>query len=76
MRVAYQVDYFIHVALSRHGMDESDIGELLESMRWLREQRKFMDKVKTGSTVSLIGLLLTALGSVLWQGARSMLGGK
>jgi len=70
-----QSDYFVSVLLRRYGLNESDLPQILESLRWMRDHRAFMQRLQTGGTMSLIALLATAIGSALWQGIRTLLGG-
>ena len=70
-----QVDYFTEVVLKRYGFNHNDLPEILDSLRWIKEHRSFMQRIQTGGTMSLIALLVTAIGSAIWQGAKVMIGG-
>jgi len=72
IRVAAEVEYFISVLLRRYGLRETDIPEIMESLRWLREHRVFMQRVQQGSTMSVLALLVAAMGTTLWAGVKSL----
>jgi hypothetical protein len=71
-RIAAEVEYFISVLLRRYGLRETDIPEIMESLRWLREHRVFMQRVQQGSTMSVLALLVAAMGTTLWAGVKSL----
>jgi hypothetical protein len=48
--------------------------EVLEAVRWVREKKAFNDRVKATGLVSLIGLLITAIGLAVWEGVKAMVG--
>lgn len=75
-KVAAQVDYFVSVMMRRYGMTEEDVPKVLDSLRWLREHRAFMQRIQTGGTLSLIALLVSALAAAVWEGMRSLLAGE
>lgn len=76
LKVAAEVDYFLTVMLRRHGLAEDDLPEIVQSLRWLKEHREFMNKIQTGGTLSLIALLVSALAAAVWEGIRSLLAGE
>ncbi len=69
-RVAASADYFLQYTAQRHNLSVEDV---IETVRWVRERREFAQKVKSTGTVSLIGLLVSALGLALWEGLKSMM---
>lgn len=75
IRVAAQVDYFIGVIMRRYGMRDEDLPDVVSSLRWLKEHREFMHRVQQGGTLSILALLLSAMGAAIWQGVKTMLGG-
>lgn len=70
-----QSEFFVSTLLRRYGLNETDVPEILDSLRWMKEHRAFMQRVQSGGTLSLIALLVTAIGSAVWQGVKSMLTG-
>ena len=75
VKVAAEVDYFLSLMLRRYGLGEADIPEILASLRWLKEHREFMSRVQTGGTVSLLALLVSAIGASIWQGVKVLING-
>jgi hypothetical protein len=74
-RVAAQVEYFLSVVLKRYGMNEADLSDAMVALREMREHKEFYGRIKAGGTLSVIGLLLAALGSAVWQGIKILLTG-
>ena len=73
LKVTAQVDYFLSVLMKRYGMSDADLPEIVASLRWLKEHREFMNKLTTGGTLSLLGILMTALGAAIWNGVKALL---
>lgn len=69
MRVAAQVDRFIEVLSARYGVQP---GEIVEAVRWVREHRAYLDRVRNASTIALIGALVSASALALWEGIKAM----
>lgn len=72
-RLAVQVDYFVETVCRRYDVEPR---EIMETMIWLREHRKFMDNLQRGASLTLIAMLVTALGTAVWEGIKSFLAGR
>jgi hypothetical protein len=46
----------------------------MESLRWIREHRAFMQRLQTGSVTAIISLCCAAVASALWVGVKTLLG--
>ena len=68
IRVAIQVDHFIAVLETRYGISVNEATELL---RWAKAQRERNQKLLQGGSLSLIGLIITAVAISLVEGIRS-----
>ena len=73
MKISAEVDYFVGTILSRYGLKEADIPEVMDSLRWLKEHRQFMQRVQQGSTMSLLAMLVAALGTTVWAGVKALI---
>jgi hypothetical protein len=71
-KVAAEVEYFTAILLRRYGLKEADIGEVMESLRWLKEHRQFMARVQQGSMMSILAMLVAAIATTLWAGIKSL----
>jgi len=71
-RVAAEVEYFTTILLRRYGLKETDIPEVMDSLRWLKEHRQFMQRVQQGSTMSILAMLIAAMATTLWAGIKSL----
>ena len=70
-KVAAQVEAFVELITKRYDVRPE---EVLEAVRWVREKKAFNDRVKATGLVSLIGLLITAIGLAVWEGVKAMVG--
>ena len=69
-RVAASADYFLSYTANRYNLSVEDV---LDTVKWVRERKEFAQKVKSTGTVSLIGLLVSALALAVWEGLKSLL---
>jgi hypothetical protein len=69
-RIAASADYFLSYTAQRHGISVDDV---IDTIRWVRERKEFAQKIKSTGTVSLIGLLVSALALAVWEGLKSLL---
>lgn len=67
IRVAAQVDYFVEVLSKRYGVTPQ---EVLNAVRWVNEHQKYTEKLKYSALLSLIGITVSALLFVLWEGIK------
>ena len=68
-KVAAQVEAFVELITKRYDVRPE---EVLEAVKWVREKKAFNDRVKSTGLVSLIGLLITAVGLAVWEGVKAM----
>ena len=68
VKVAVQVDHFIHILEMRYGISVNEATELL---RWAKAQRERNQKLLQGGSLSLIGLIITAVAISMVEGIRS-----
>jgi len=68
-KVAAQVEAFVELITRRYDVKPE---EVLEAVKWVRERKAFSERVKATGLVSLIGLLITAIGMAVWEGVKAM----
>jgi hypothetical protein len=66
----------VRLFLAELGAERSDLREIMESLRWIREHREFMKRLQTGSVTAIISLCCAAVASALWVGIKTLLGGR
>lgn len=70
---ASQVDYFIDLVGRRYGVQPE---EIMDAVKWVRERKQFSERIKSTGVLSLVGLLVSALGFALLEGVRSFFSGR
>jgi hypothetical protein len=68
-RVTLQVDHFIEIVSKRYGIDPN---EVVEAVRWVRERKQFTDKMRSGTMLSLVGVIVGAILLSLWEGIKHL----
>ena len=68
-RVHAQVEAFVELIIRRYDVNPE---EVLEAVKWVREKKAFNDRVKSTGLISLIGLLVSAIGLAVWEGVKAM----
>lgn len=66
-RLAIEYEYVSEIFAKRHGVS---IQELAENARWIREHRAYVEALKRGAALSVIGFLATALLLAIWEGIK------
>jgi hypothetical protein len=62
--------------LAELGVGRSDLHEIMDSLRWIKEHREFMRRLQTGSITAIISLCCAAVASAIWVGIKTLLGGR
>jgi hypothetical protein len=68
-RVTLQVDHFIEIVSKRYSIDPN---EVVEAVRWVRERKQFTDKMRSGTMLSLVGVIVGAILLSLWEGIKHL----
>lgn len=69
-----QVDAFIRILSKRYGVEEKEIPELIQSLRWATEHKA---TIKTLSVSSVALIISTILGGIIigvWEFGKQLLG--
>lgn len=69
VRAAVLADLVIERIADRYNIDA---GEVVESLRWVREHREFVSQLKSGGIKSVISLLLMSAAVAIWEGIKSL----
>jgi hypothetical protein len=64
-KVTLQVDHFIEILSQRYGIEPT---EVIDAVKWVRERKKFSEAVQNATTISFLGVLISAFLFALWQG--------
>lgn len=69
-QLAVQFEQLQQMFAHRHGVT---MGELVEATRWVKAHREYVEALKRGGSLALIGFLLSALLLTVWEGLKSYL---
>lgn len=72
-RVTLQVDHFIEILSKRYGIDPN---EVVEAVTWVRERKRFSDKFRTGTMLSILGVIVGAILLSIWEGFKQLVNNK
>lgn len=64
---AMQVDAFVRILAERYGIEPH---EIVESVRWVQERRRTIDRMRSFAAASLIGTIISAMLVLLWEGFK------
>jgi hypothetical protein len=64
-KVTLQVDHFIEILSARYGIEPN---EVIDAVKWVRQRKKFSEAVQNATTISFLGVLISAFLFALWQG--------
>jgi hypothetical protein len=68
-----QFDAMIDIFCKRYGVKEDEIPELLEKARWSGEHRHSLNRISWSATLGALGVFVTGLMMVLWEGIKHTL---
>jgi hypothetical protein len=68
-KIAMHYEMTLELLLKRHGISES---ELVDAVQWVKLHKEWVEAMKRGSSVSLIGFLFGALLLALWEGVKHL----
>lgn len=71
--VEHQVAYFTQLMADRYRVEPD---EILEAVKYVRDRKAFMERIKSTGLVSLIGLILSAVTLAVWEGMKSFVRGE
>jgi hypothetical protein len=65
-----QVEAFLSILESRHGLKSTDIPQILDDMRWLREHRNGINRVSWSVALGILAIALSGVMHALWEGVK------
>jgi hypothetical protein len=68
---AAQVDAFVNILAKRYGIEPI---EVVEAVRWVREHKDTLGKLKTAGWLALLGILISSAALAMWEGLKSLIG--
>jgi hypothetical protein len=66
-----QVEAFLSILESRHGLKSTDIPQILDDMRWLREHRNGINRVSWSVALGILAIALSGVMHALWEGVKA-----
>jgi hypothetical protein len=69
-KVEAQVIFFLDLLSRRYEVSPQ---EVIDAVRWVRERKLVAEKIRSTGTLSLIGLLVSALALAMWEGVKAMI---
>ena len=66
-----QVEAFLSILETRHGLKSSDIPQILDDMRWLREHRNGINRVSWSVALGILAIALSGVMHALWEGVKA-----
>ena len=70
IKLGMQADYLIEILSHRYGVTPSQV---VEAIRWVDERRTAGNRLRQGGSLTLLSLVVGALGVVLWEGLKSLI---
>lgn len=70
-RLTLQVEFFVDLVARKYDVAPT---EVMDAVRYVKERREFMAKMKSTGMVSLIGLVISAIAMTMWEGIKAALG--
>jgi hypothetical protein len=71
--VVLQVDHFIDIMDKRYGVTPQDV---VETVKWVQERRSFIARLQNGSFLTIVGMVLSALGYFVLKGFENLYRGQ
>ena len=65
-----QVEAFLSILETRHGLKSTDIPQILDDMRWLREHRSGISRVSWSVALGILAIALSGVMHALWEGIK------
>jgi hypothetical protein len=66
-----QVEAFLSILETRHGLKSTDIPAILDDMRWLREHRNGINRVSWSVALGVLAIALSGVMHALWEGVKA-----
>jgi len=66
-----QVEAFLSILESRHGLKSTDIPQILDDMRWLREHRNGINRVSWSVALGVLAIALSGVMHAIWEGVKA-----
>ena len=70
-----QVDAFIKVLAVRYGLKEEEMPEIVDNLRWVSKKRQVIEKASLYAMLTIIGVVVVAALTTLWEGFKRKIGG-
>jgi hypothetical protein len=67
--IALRYEQMMQILASRHGITERQI---VETVEWVHRHREWLEAMKRGGSLGLIGFLLSAALLAIWEGVKAM----
>ena len=64
------VEAFMGILEIRYGLKSSDIPEILEDLRWVRQSRNGLIRVQWSVALAILALAVSGLVMSLWEGVK------
>ena len=68
-----QFDAMVQLFCKRYGVDEDEIPQLIEKIRWSGEHRHILNKLSFNAALGVLGAITTGLLLMLWEGIKHTL---
>ena len=68
-RLAVQYDAIMDMFAKRHGIS---VQQLAEAVHWVHKHRDWVESMKRGGALALIGFLASALLLAIWEGIKQL----
>jgi hypothetical protein len=66
-----QVEAFLSILETRHGLKSTDIPQILDDMRWLREHRNGISRISWSVALGILAVALSGVMHALWEGIKA-----
>jgi hypothetical protein len=66
-----QVEAFLSILETRHGLKSTDIPQILDDMRWLREHRNGISRISWSVALGILAVALSGVMHALWEGIKT-----
>lgn len=69
-KLVAEFEYISELFARRHGVT---LGELAEATRWVKTHREYVEAMRRGATLAVLGFLASAMLLAFWEGVKSYL---
>lgn len=68
-----QVEAFITVLTKRYGIQEEEIPDLIEIIRWSADHRRGINRVGWSALLGIVGIAASGIMLAVWEGIKHIL---